>query len=101
MENDPNKASVKKGSPLKEFIARKKKPREYSIEIAKSETVGCDSCGQMIFGKDSGWSGCICFGQDQHRKIWLKKTEDGVQIRFSRGWDEENISLLLETLRKR
>jgi len=88
----------KKGSPLKGFLERKKKPREHKVEMMKSETVDCPDCGQTIFGS-SGFSGCICFGQDQHRKIWLKKTEDGVQLRFSRGWDEDNISQLLEMLR--
>jgi hypothetical protein len=90
----------KKGSPLKDFIARKKKPKEYRVEMTKSETINCPDCGQAIFGEVSGYSGCICFGQDQHRKIWLKKTENGVQLRFSRGWDEDNIEQLLETLRK-
>ena len=39
-------------------------------------------------------------GQDQHRKIWIKKSKDGIQLKFSRGWDEDNISQLLETLRQ-
>lgn len=90
----------KKISPLKAFLERKKsKPKEYHVEMAKSETVGCADCGQTIFG-DSGFSGCLCFGLDQNRKIWIKKSEDGVQIKFSRGWDPDNISLLLEALRR-
>jgi hypothetical protein len=99
-EDIKKKEDSKKGSPLKGFLDRKKKPKEYRVEIAKSETVDCPDCGQTIFGS-GGFSGCICFGQDQHRKIWLKKTEDGVQLRFSRGWDEDNISQLLETLRSK
>lgn len=94
-------AAPKKGSPLKEFMARKKKPKEYRVEMAKSETINCPDCGQTIFGEVSGFAGCICYGQDQHRKIWLKKTEDGVQIKFSRGWDQDNIEQLLETLRSK
>jgi hypothetical protein len=95
------KEAPKKGSPLKGFLDRKKnkKPQEYHVEMAKSETVNCPDCGQTIFGS-GGYSGCICYGQDQFRKIWIKKSEDGVQLRFSRGWDEDNISQLLETLRK-
>jgi len=92
-------AVPKKGSPLKEFIERKKKPKEYHVEISKSETRDCDSCGKTIFGI-GGYSGCLCMGQDQNRKIWLKKTDDGLQLRFSRGWSEDNIELLLEMLRK-
>ena len=94
------KEAAKKGSPLKGFLDRKKsKAKVYNLEMSKSETVNCPDCNQVIFGS-SGYSGCICYGQDQHRKIWIKKSEDGVQLRFSRGWDEDNISQLLETLRK-
>lgn len=88
----------KKGSPLKGFLERKKKPKEYRIEIAKSDTVNCNDCGQTIFGKGS-FSCCLCYGQDRHNKIWIKKSEDSIQIRFSKSWDQENIKMLLETLR--
>lgn len=93
-------APAKKGSPLKEFLDRKKKPKtqEYHVEIAKSETRDCLDCGQEIFGNLT-YAGCICMGQDQNRKIWIKKSEDGIQIKFSRGWDPENAEMLLETLR--
>lgn len=88
-----------KGSPLKGFLERKNKPKNHHIEMTKSEVFDCPDCGQVIFGS-SGFAGCICYGPDQHRKVWLKKTEDGVQIKFSRGWDPDNISQLLETLRR-
>ena len=91
----------KKGSPLKDFIERKKKPKEYRVEIAKSETINCGDCGQVIFGETSGLSACICYGPDQNRKIWVKKSEGGVQIKFSRYWDPENISMLLEAIRRK
>ena len=94
---DMIKKEQKKGSPLKAFIERKK-PKEFAIQMEKSETVNCPDCSQAIFG-NSTFSGCICFGMDQNRKLWIKKSEDGVKIRFSRGWDEDNISLLLEVLR--
>jgi hypothetical protein len=89
-----------KGSPLKKFMERKSKSKEYNVEMTKSEAVDCGDCGQTIFGS-SGYSGCLCFGPDQHKKIWLKKTEDGVKIRFAKGWDEENIEQLLEMLRSK
>ena len=92
-------ASPEKGSPLKKFLDRKKKPKEYKVEIAKSEIIDCGDCGQTIFGQGS-FSGCLCYGQDQHNKVWIKKSEDGIQIKFSKSWDEENIRMLLETLRR-
>ena len=91
--------SPEKGSPLKAFLERKKKPKEHRIEIAKSETINCPDCGQTIFGQGS-FSCCLCYGQDQYSKIWIKKSEESIQIRFSRGWDKENIQMLLDTLRK-
>jgi hypothetical protein len=90
---------AKKALPLKSFLERKK-PKEHHIEIMKSESVLCPDCGQVIFG-DCGLSTCICYGPDQNRKIWLKKTEDGVKISFSKSWDPENISMLLEVLRRK
>ncbi len=94
------KESTKKTLPLKKFLDRKKKPKEYHVEMAKSETVDCESCGKTIFGP-GGYSGCICMGSDQHKKIWIKKSEDSVEIRFSKGWDEQNIEMLLDTLRRK
>lgn len=99
-------APIRKGSPLKEFKAsvdrKKNKPKTYSVEILKSETVSCNDCGQDIFNGKSGYSGCICFGENANSKISLKKTEkDGILISFSRGWTAENIEMLLETLRKK
>lgn len=88
----------KKGSPLKAFLERKKAPKSYAVEMVKSESIRCPDCDQVVFGS-GGYAGCICMGSDQHKKIWIKKTEDGVQLKFSRGWDPENIQLLLGTLR--
>ena len=68
--------------------------------MAKSETIDCDSCGQHIFGAGS-FSGCICFGENMGSKIWIKKSEEGFEFKFSRNWTADNVELLLETLRKR
>jgi ribosomal protein S27E len=90
----------KKGSPLKGFLERKKKPKEHNVVMAKSEQVNCDSCGHTIFGENSGYSGCICMGENMNSKIWIRKCEDGIKVRFGKGWSTENIELLLETLRR-
>ncbi len=93
------KETTRKDLPLKKFLDRKK-PKEFHVEMAKSEVVSCPDCNQVIFGL-SGYSGCLCMGLDQHKKIWIKKNEDGIQIRFSRSWDPDNISMLLDTLKGR
>ena len=90
----------KKGSPLKGFLDSRKKKKEFSVQLAKGENVNCPDCGKNIFdGKI--FSGCVCLGDDMERKVFIKKSEDGVTVRFSKGWDEENIEMLLEVLRRK
>lgn len=91
--------SPRKGSPLKEFIARKK-PKEFAIKMNKCETVDCPDCGKTIFG-EGFFAGCVCLGENMNSQIWIKKAEDGVKIRFSRQWDVENIEMLLQILRRK
>lgn len=91
----------KKVRPLKEFLeGRKKKPSEFSIQVAKGETISCPDCKKNIFD-GAVFSGCICLGDDRERKVFIKKSEDGIKVRFSRGWDQENIEMLLEVLRRK
>jgi hypothetical protein len=92
---------TKKVSPLGGFLENRKsknKPKSFSIELAKGEQVNCPDCGGNIFNGEL-FSGCICLGDDMDKKVFLKKTETGTQVRFSKGWDQENIEMLLEILR--
>lgn len=96
-------APKKKGSPLKDFLDKRKdkiKKNEFAIEMTKGETVNCPDCGKNIFNGQL-FSGCICLGDDREKKVFVKKTEDGIKIRFGRGWDQENIEMLLEVLRRK
>lgn len=97
------KSSIKKESPLKGFLDKRKNksnPVEFSIEMAKGEQVHCPDCKKNIFDGQV-FSGCICLGDDRDRKIHIKKTEEGIKMRFGRGWDAENIEMLLEVLRSK
>lgn len=91
----------KKGSPLKDFLSNRKKKmekKEHMVYLAKNENVSCPDCGKNIFdGKV--FSGCVCLGDDKDKKIFIKKSEDGIKVRFGRGWDKENIEMLLDVLR--
>lgn len=93
-------APKKKGSPLKGFLDSRKNKAEFSIELAKGENVHCPDCGKNIFDGKL-FSGCICLGDDMERRVFIKKTEDGINVRFSKGWDEENIEMLLEVMRRK
>lgn len=99
----PMAKSAKKESPLKGFLDSRKnknKPSEFSIQMAKGEHVNCPDCGKNIFDGQA-FSGCVCLGDDMEKKIYIKKTEEGIKIRFGRGWDHENIEMLLEVLRSK
>jgi hypothetical protein len=89
-----------KGSPLKRFLdeRKKKKPKEFHVQMMKGETVNCPDCGNNIFD-GAAFSGCVCLGDPG--KVYVRKTEEGIKIRFGKGWDAENIEMLLETLWRR
>jgi len=90
-----------KKRPLSDFVENRKKKlnkKEFSIEMTKSEVVDCPDCGQTVFN-NTGISACLCFGNDMGRKVFLKKTEDGIKVSFPKSWSAENIEMLLEVLR--
>jgi hypothetical protein len=89
----------KKVSPLKNFLEKKKlKKNEFHFHVLKSE-ISCPDCGQDLI-KSSIYHGCICLGSDADSKVYIKKSEaGGVNIRFGKSWDQENISMLLEILK--
>ena len=93
----------KKSRPLSEFVENRKKKlakKEFSVEMVKSETVDCPDCGQNIFN-GSGISACICYGNDMGRKVFMKKSEDGIRLSFPKSWSADNIEMLLEALRRK
>lgn len=93
----------KKELPLKKFLENRKdklKKNEFSVQLTKGETVDCPDCQKNIFDGQV-FAGCVCLGDDMNRKVYIKKTEDGIKIRFGKGWDLENMEMLLETLRSK
>lgn len=101
-KKEPNFVEApKKKRPLTEFLeSRKKDKKEYEVHLSKGESVDCPDCGKNIFDGKL-FSGCICLGDDMERKVYIKKSEDGIKVRFSKGWDQENIEMLLEMLRRK
>lgn len=99
---DKKEEPVKPEKKLKTFLdkVKNKKPQEIVIKMEKGESFSCPDCGKKIFDQGA-FSGCICYGDDRGKAVYLKKTEGGVSIRFSKGWDQENIEMLLDTLKKR
>lgn len=91
------KEGEKRPLKLKEFL--EKINRKFSLKMEKSECVKCPDCGQtiLLMGK---FSGCVCLGDDRNKKVSLTKSEQGFDIVFGKNWDEENIEMVLEALRK-
>jgi len=95
-----DRAKNKKELKLRRFLEAKKESKEFEISFEKSEKAICGDCGASLFDT-TGWkSGCICSGDDRNKKVWLKKTENGVKLKFSKGWDGENIEMLLQSIKK-
>jgi hypothetical protein len=97
-------SALKKISPLVGFLDQRKqkiKKNEYPVvQLSKGEHVNCPDCGHDIYNGNV-FSGCICFGDDMDKKVYITKAETGVKVRFGRGWDPENIEMLLEVLRSK
>ena len=93
----------KKHSPLKGFLEKKesKKKAEFEFKMVKSE-ISCPDCKQQIFNGNL-FSSCICYGEDFQRKVFIKKSEEAgkYSISFSKGWDIENVQMLVDLLRKK
>jgi hypothetical protein len=95
-----NKVKIKKVSPLKDFLedrSKKLKKNEFKIELMKGEQISCPDCGQNVFNGDV-FGACICYGDCG--KVFLKKSEDGFTVRFSKNWDAENIMMFLDVMRR-
>jgi hypothetical protein len=102
-EEGPKPAT--KADKLKEFIETQKKLKKseagYTVHLLKGESVSCPDCKQKLFDGKS-MTGCLCYGSDMGRKVFLKKNENGTMtVKFSKGWDPENVQMLLEALKRR
>ena len=103
VENKQQQIRIKKESPLKDFLEKRKQKfqkTEHAVEMMKGEQVNCPDCHQNIFNGEV-FSGCVCLGDDMDKKIYLTKAEKGLKVRFGKGWDPENIEMLLEVMRRK
>lgn len=94
--------SKKKESPLKGFLDKKnaKKGNDLTFQLVKAADTACPDCRQELF-KNQVYTGCVCMGENMDSKVWVKKSDSGVSIRFSKDWTPENMELLLDLLRRK
>lgn len=91
----------KKELKLKSFLDKKNKKKEgFEFAIEKSENATCGDCGQVLFDSENWHSGCICVSEDMNKKVTLKKTENGVNLKFAKSWDQENVKMLIDSIKK-
>jgi hypothetical protein len=78
------------------------KPQRDSWTLSKGEMQSrCPDCGGLEFIGEK-FAGCICMGDMRNSKLRVVKNEKGdYELKFGKGWDKENIELLLEILRRR
>lgn len=92
--------SPKPVSKFREFMEKKKKSKEFSVQLVKGETISCPDCGNILINENA-FTGCICLGENRESKVYIKKSENGIKVRFGRKWDKENIEMLLQALRRK
>ena len=75
-----------------------KQPKQPKAQSAlKTENCTCTDCGEVLI-KNSEYIGCACF--KAMTTPLLKKTEEGVIIRFDESWDFDSRWAFFKTLRK-
>lgn len=77
---------------LKEFIENKKR-------LGKTE-VKCIGCGTELLKSDKYITLCICYGENQDKKIKINKSESGFVLDYPKKFDKENIEMLLQSFKK-
>lgn len=103
---DAERQEAPEPTKLKEFLDRKKeKPLEkkegYTVHLMKGDSVNCPDCKRKLYDGNNV-TGCVCYGSDMGRKVFLSKGENGTMtVKFSKGWDPENVQMLLEALKRR
>src|SRR5690606_31739171 len=79
-KEEPKAEGPTKATKLKEFIEGQKRKLEkkegYTVHLLKGEQVRCPDCKQKLFDGNT-MTGCVCYGSDMGRKIFLKKGENG------------------------
>lgn len=91
-------------SKLREFLDNKEKKRQGIDknvgELDKSQDISCPDCGTNLYKSGNDHIRCcICMGDHMNKKIKILKTEDGVKLKFPKNFEEENIEMLLETIK--
>lgn len=89
-------------SKLKQFLDNIEKKRSDPVELDKSEDIKCPDCKTTIYKKETTEIvPCICYGEHMAKPIKINKSADGmVKIKFPKGFDIENVEMLLEALKK-
>lgn len=88
---------------IKDFLEKKAKKREHSLQFLKND-IECPDCGVSLYKKeDNIIRACICYGfgpEEKGATVQICKKEEKVSLKFSKKWDSENIEKLINTVKK-
>lgn len=92
-------AMVDKKLKLREFLDGRNKKDE---EVEKSEDLKCIQCTSLLYKSgDKHIKCCVCYGEFHNAEIKFEKKEGKVSLKFPKSFDQENIEMLLESLKSK
>lgn len=98
-DNKPVETLDKK-SKLKAFLEARESRRQEDVELDKSE-VKCPDCDTTIYKGEDTIVPCICYGQFHNKEIKIKKSKNGIKIKFPKNFDIDNVEMLLDALKNK
>jgi hypothetical protein len=88
-----------KSDKLKEFLQKQKEKKQEAVEIEKTEAISCPDCGSGLYDGGKNLTLCICYGEDWNKNIKIQKSENNFKMKFPKSMDDENVGMLLQTLK--
>ena len=93
-------AMVDKKLKLREFLDSRHSRSEEEVE--KNEDLKCLQCTSLLYKSgDKHIKCCVCYGEFHNKEIKFEKKEGKVSFKFPKSFDQENIEMLLESLKSK
>lgn len=88
---------MEKKSKLRQFLEERK-----TGELDKKENITCPDCKTELYKSGESFvKCCICYGDWHNKEIKFEKKESGVKFKFPKGFEPENIQMLLEAIKNK
>lgn len=97
---EPEVYEETKADKLKTFLDKKNRKIEEAM-FEKTEKIDCPDCGTNLYKGEKTLTLCICYGEDWNKDIKIQKNEFNIKMKFPKSMDNENIEMLLQTLKSK